>query len=1588
MSESYLPDEQLSPTKRALLELKSLRARLNTLERARTEPIAIVGAGCRFPGGANDPDTFWQNLKNGVHAITDIPPDRWDVDAYYDPDPHAPGKMYTRRGGFLPDVDQFDAPFFGITPREAKGLDPQQRLLLEVSWEALERSGIKPDGLEGSQTGVYFGVMLYDYGQRYLHQQDGTAVDAYYASGTDTSFAAGRVSYILGLQGPSLTLNTVCSSSLVAVHLACQSLRAGETDLALAGGVNVITSPEMHISLSRMGALSPDGVSKTFDAAANGYVRSEGCGIVVLKRLSDALADGDPILALIRGTAVNHDGPSGGLTVPNGPAQQALIRRALQNAGVASHQISYVEAHGTGTPLGDPIEVKALDAVLNEGRSPNKPLLIGSVKTNIGHLESAAGVAGLMKVALALHHQAIPPHLHLQHVNQAIGLEEMPVTIPTALTPWPVGEKPRLAGVSSFGLSGINAHVILEEAPQPVVTETQATRPYHLLTLSAKSEAALQAQATQFAQYLAAHPDVPLADVCHTLHQARAHFNHRLSLAAASPAEAAAKLRELNEGKVGEGVFRGQADGERGAIAFLFPGQGGQYVGMAQELYETHTGFRQTVDECTELVRPYLARPLLSVIYPQPGEPSPLDEMVYAQPAMFTIEYALAKLWQSWGVQPDLLLGHSLGEYAAACLAGVLSLADGLKLVAERGRLMQYETEPGWMVVVFADEEQVQEALAPYSQEVGIAAVNGPRNVTISGRATAVHAVMTTLAAQGIQTRRLNIPHASHSPLMEPILGAYAQIVAGTSLARPSLPVVSNGNGQIAGAEMAQPDYWVAHMRQPVRFADGIHCLQQQGATIYIEMGPKPTLLGMGQRIAGEGAWLPSLHPKRGDWQQMLESVGALITLGVEVDRASLDQGYGRRRMVLPTYPFQRQRYWLPVKPGVRATHKAQPEPPEPDWLYELRWQEQPPADEPTEPMGHDRWLIFADQGGVGQALAGRLAAAGDTATLVWAGETWACTAVDQYHLDPTRPDHYARLLQECDEVRDWQGIIHLWSLDTETALTLDQLHQAQVRGCGSVLHLVQAMAQCQGDGRGRLWLVTRGVQSTGKEAARIQMEQSPLWGFGRVIALEQPDLWGGLIDLPPLSDTTNDLAEQIGQLLAQIRCPDAENQVAFRENSRFVPRLARSAPDHNHKPVTIQADGTYLVTGGLGNLGLAVARWLAGQGAGRLILTSRTGVSAADDARTQQMETIQTLEAQGVQVQVARADVADWSQMAALFAELENGPPLRGIIHAAGVVTAHTITEMPTAALYAALQAKVTGTWVLHQLCQTTNAPLDFFVLFSSGASVWGSQGMAHYAAANHFLDAMAHYRRALGLPALSVNWGWWDGHGMVSADLAQFFAQIGLAGMAAPAALDTLRYLLETDAVQQTVAAIEWSRFKPIYEIRGKQPLLEQIAIALPAQNGTVDKAANGLVAQIKAAASGDQWELLLGHVRQQVTAVIGADSSESLDTEQGFFAMGMDSIMTVELRNRLEASLTCSLPPTVAFEYPTIHDLAAFLARDILRISANGNGKVDRLPPAEMEATTGANEHASSSWDGLSEEELLSLVDSELLTISELV
>jgi malonyl CoA-acyl carrier protein transacylase len=882
------------------------------------DSIAIIGMGCRFPG-ANDPQSFWRLIGNGVDAITEVPPDRWNIDAFHHSEPATPGKMNTRFGGFLEQIDQFEPSFFGISPREAESMDPQQRLVLEVAWEALENAGILPKKLSSSQTGVFIGISSNDYDR--LGCTDFNALNAYSGTGTSLSIVPNRLSYVLNLRGPSMAIDTACSSSLIAVHLAKQSLQSRESNICLVGGVNVICWPGPTITFSQARMMANDGRCKTFDAMADGYVRGEGCGIVVLKRLCDALNDGDNILAIIKGSAVNHDGLSNGLTAPNGPSQQAVFRQALENAKVQPAQISYVEAHGTGTSLGDPIEVKSLKSVLMQGRTLDQPCWIGSVKTNIGHLEGAAGVAGLIKVILSLQHQEIPPHLHLKQLNPYISLEGTPLSIPIKLQPWLSTTARRLAGVSAFSFGGTNCHVILEEAPVSNVVVADIERPLHLLTLSAKSDGALEELVQKYEHFLTSHPEVSLADVCFTANKGRTHFNHRLAAIAHSSTHLREQLAAFAAKQEVGGLITGLVTSKKSPkIAFLFTGQGSQYVGMGRQLYETQPTFRQTLDSCDEILRPLLEKPLLKVLYPSTGESSPLDETAYTQPALFALEYALAKLWLSWGITPQVVMGHSVGEYVAACVAGVFSLEDGLKLIASRARLMQALPQNGEMVALFASQAQVTAAIQTIAskvperqQEVAIAAINGPESVVISGQHQAVEAVISLLQSQGVKIQKLKVSHAFHSPLMEPMLADFERAASEVTYSSPQINLVSNVTGQLVTDEVATPKYWLEHVCESVKFAASIETIYQHGYQVFVEIGPKPTLLGMGRHCLpkGVGVWLPSLRPGQSDWQQILTSLAALYVQGVNIDWSGFDQDYLRHLIQLPTYPFQRQRYWL-----------------------------------------------------------------------------------------------------------------------------------------------------------------------------------------------------------------------------------------------------------------------------------------------------------------------------------------------------------------------------------------------------------------------------------------------------------------------------------------------------------------------------------------------------------------------------------------------------------------------------------------------------------------------------------------------------
>jgi acyl transferase domain-containing protein/SAM-dependent methyltransferase len=921
--------EELSPVKKAIVELRQLRAKLKEAERIRNEPIAIIGMGCRFPGGANNPESLWRMLCNATDCIREVPRDRWDINEFFDPNPDAPGKMSTRWGGFLDEVGHFDADFFGISPREAASLDPQQRLFLEVCWEALENGGQSPEKLQGSSTGVFLGIASNDYAQLQMQFGNPAEIDAYFATGTCHSVAAGRVAYTLGLQGPALAVDTACSSSLVTVHLACQSLRLRECRMALTGGVNVILAPELLINFSKSHMMAADGRCKTFDASADGFVRAEGCGVVLLKRLVDALVDGDNILAVIRGTAVNQDGRSSGLTVPNGSAQQEVIRDALRSASVDPHEVGYVETHGTGTSLGDPIEVHALNAVYGQRRLKEHPLALGSIKTNIGHLETAAGVAGLLKTVLILMHGEIPPNLHFKNPNPHIAWNEMGVSIPTVCTPWPTNSGRRLAAVSSFGFSGTNSHIVMESAegvpallPVNDTADSSAKgdglpfkkRTHEVLTLSAKTGGALEESIVRYAQHLGEHPELLLGDICHTANAGRSHFEHRFSVVAASSEQLREKLAACTEGQDPVGVFQEHADlTRRPEVVFLFTGQGGQYLNMGRALYESEPVFREVVDRCDELLRSHLARSLRSVMYPPPGETSPLDETEYTHVAMFAIQYGLAQLWRSWGVEPGMVLGHSVGEIVAATVAGMISMEDGLMIMRERGRLMGSLPRIGVMASLMAGETEVAKALEPYRDRVSIAALNGPESTVISGERAAVQEVLRKLEAQGVKTRLLKVSNSFHSPLVEPVLEEFERAAARATYGAPEIPLFSSMRlNWVSGDRLLDAAYWRYNLRNTVRFHDAIGAVYEQGYRVFLEIGPSPILVTMGAQCVPQGnsVWLPSLRPDR-DWEQIMENAATLYVNGVNIDWNGFNRSHPARKVMLPTYPWQHKQFLL-----------------------------------------------------------------------------------------------------------------------------------------------------------------------------------------------------------------------------------------------------------------------------------------------------------------------------------------------------------------------------------------------------------------------------------------------------------------------------------------------------------------------------------------------------------------------------------------------------------------------------------------------------------------------------------------------------
>ena len=1492
--------------------------------------FAIVGYAARLPGAA-DADEFWQVLREGRDAISEVPQDRWDADEFFDPDPDAPGKIVTRRAGFIDDVTGFDAPFFGMSAREVRLMDPQHRLLLETAWRAVEHSGTAPTALANTDTGVFIGLSTHDYLGMAFDELTSAEIEAYMAIGTSAAAAAGRISYRLGLQGPAVAVDTACSSSLVAIHQACQALRLRECDLALAGGANVLLTPATMITFSHAHMLAPDGRCKTFDAAADGYVRGEGCGVIVIKRLEDAIRDGDRIRAVIRGSAINQDGASGGLTVPNGIAQQRVIAEALQRAGVAPGDVGYLEAHGTGTSLGDPIEAQAAGAVLGAGREASRPLLIGSVKTNIGHLEAAAGIAGVIKVILSLEHEVLPQHLHFRNPSPHIPWDRLAVQVVKEATAWERNGRPRIAGVSSFGFAGTNAHVIIEEAPDevgqvavaPGPVDQPGDRRFSVLPLSARTPAALVQIADQYRSWLSAHPEATLADVCFTAGVGRAHFEHRAALVVNSTESASELLGALADDRPAPGLVRGVSD-DTPKTAWLFTGQGSQYAGMARELFDTEPVFAETLTRCAAVVADVLEKPLLEVIFDAdgPDNEQTLRQTSYAQPALFAVEMGLARLWQSWGFEPDVVLGHSVGQYSAACVAGVFSLEDGALLMAERGRLFGSLPAGGRMVAVFTAAERV-ESLTDEFPSLSVAAYNGA-NTVLSGPAQDLDQAVARLTADGVRCDWLDTSHAFHSALLDPILDEFESYANRFNFSPPQQILVCNRTGAALGRSVKlDGSYWRRHARQPVEFAKSVRTLADLGCKVLLEVGPQPVLTAAALRAWPDPATAPraiaSLRRNTADHRQITEALADAYVLGHRPDFGTVIGP--ARKLDLPTYPFQHRQYWFReqrVRPTQRNTQSIA------DDRYEVRWEKSLAGISGVsgaEAGEGSAWLLIGDDADVVQPLVDALTAHGHQHRILGLPVSDA----DEERLE------VALRAAVADEPT--LRILHVAALDADTAPSMRSLLRMQHRVLGGTRRLFRAAVGAEL--RRPIWVVTRGAQRV-TDADTVSPDQSCLWGFGRAASLEHPQVWGGLADLA--GGTADEWSRLINQVAAAPRGPAIrEDQIALRDRAVYVPRLTRRAGQPIATPPALRDDATYLVSGGLGAIGLEIAGYLAAHGARHLVLTGRRAPSDAAQGRIDGIR-----EQHGCEVQVVAADVANPHDVTRLLATVQAElPPLAGIVHAAGEIGTTPLQTLDDAEVDRVFAGKVWGAWHLSEAA--ADLQLDFFLSTSSIASVWGGFGQTAYGAANAFLDGLAWRLREQGVSGISVNFGPWSA-GMADEEARARLDQRGVRTLSPADALAGMADLMAASSahgagqgpVQGIVARIDWASFLPLYQQAGRRSFLAELEREVPDFAPTpTPSGKTRLVEQLTHAPVQQRKKLVADYLRDAVAEVTRVDAAE-IREDAGFFDLGMDSLMAVELRRRIEQAVGKEVPATLAMDHPRLSDAVDYLLGDVLGFS----------------------------------------------------
>lgn len=1355
--------------------------------------IAIIGMSGRFPRSKNIED-FWENLINGIELIS-----TFSNSAHKDIDSDEPNKTI-KAGAILDDIELFDASFFGLNPREAETIDPQHRLFLECAWEALENAGYNSD-IEERAIGVYAGVGMGTYLLYNLAPNQGLVESRGFLQtlvGVDKDYLPTRVSYKLNLKGPSVSVGTACSSSLVAVHLACQSLLSGECEMALATGV-AVKVPQNEVTLSPGEVISPDGHCKAFDAKANGTIGGNGVGVVVLKRLEDAIADRDHIYAVIKGSAINNDGAlKVGYTAPSEEGQAKVIRAAQLMAEVEPETITYVEAHGTGTTLGDPIEVAALKRAFRVSTDEKGYCAIGSVKTNVGHLDAAAGITGLIKTVLALDNKLLPPTINFETPNPQIDFENSPFYVNTKLSNWEANGSPRRAGVSSFGFGGTNAHVILEEAP--VVDASSPSRSRQLLLISAKTHSALETATANLANHLKQHPDLDIADVAYTLQVGRWALNHRRMVLAEDIKDAIKALESEPQR-----VFTSFTESDDRSVVFMFTGQGAQYVNMARELYQSETIFRQECDRCCEFLQPYLKLDLRQLLFSTEEDTKKaaqqLQQTSITQPALFVIEYALAKLWMAWGVKPVAMIGHSIGEYVAACLADVFSLEDALALVAARGQLMQ-QLPSGSMLAVPLPAKEVEPLLG---NDLSVAVINGPSACVVSGETVAVEALQSHLAASSIDSRLLHTSHAFHSPMMEPILETFQEQVKQVTLKPPQIPYISNVTGTwITVQEATSPSYWTSHLRQTVRFADGLQVLLKQSSQVLLEVGPDRTLSKLAKQHpekTPEQIVLTSVrHPKenQSDVAFLLNTLGQLWLAGVQIDWSGFYSDEKRDRIPLPTYPFERQRYWIDP-PNQAPEHKPSLKSSRPhllekkgtsqkfditDWFYIPSWKRCLPL-QPLQSLDQEMQpgcrLVFLDECGLGHKILKRLRGKGQDVVIVRIGEEFSHQiqlsdgSQRVYTINPQREQDYNDLIKDLvnlDLIP--RTIVHLWSLTTQSYIEsgLENIDRIQEQGFYSLLFLTQALGNQSVTSQLQIIALSNNLQSvTGEEL--LSPEKATLLGAVKVVPQEYPNIQCRSIDIV-LPESSSQEKKLLDCLLAEFGADNSDNVIAYRGIHRWAPDFEPVRLDKSVNGISrLRQGGVYLITGGLGAIGLEFALYLAKTVQGKLILTGRSAFptksewekclsnSDYDDEVRRKIGKLQELENYGAEVLVAQADVADLKAMQQVLSQAkEQFGQINGVFHAAGVLGDGAIALKTREDIETVLAPKLKGTLVLDTLLRDID--LDFILLCSSGASISPRPGQISYSSANNFLDAFAYYKTTQDgtfVSSVNLNNAWLEG-------------------------------------------------------------------------------------------------------------------------------------------------------------------------------------------------------------------------------------